>query len=1029
MNTLINKDNLLNQYKESKRLLKQAMDNHQLVLFVGAGPSIASGMPSWKQAIKSIAEKLAIEEIELDYLRIPQYFFNSRGKKEYTQLIHTVFRYGEHLQKHEIHDKIIDFNTDTIITTNYDHLIEQAAEDNSQILSVVSKDADLPYRKGGKELIKMHGDFENDNFVLKEDDYLYYSKNFKLIENYVKSLIGTKVVLFVGYSFNDPDLKLIFSWVKNILGGDFQRAYLIQVDSSYDINEAEYFKNFGINLLYASIQLQGKYSENDFTNNLLQMLEWLQKEDETDILTSLHNSLKPLLSMNYASQNYVKTPLLQIGIWCNSNSIGLRNTHFSSENENETVVIFKALVYEQWVRLGKHIIVPNELIPFSIESHDKENEIIVKNFQAKNNQLVAEYLEGYVPNDKIQSKINDILDVLCKSNLMFIECYLQKNSKECHKAIIPLNPPPPPQWIEYVNTFNYNEIQKVIEHNYNYLSETRPDLYMEQGYLQFILGNYLASYTSYKNAKTIYYKHRDYVKYFIAEFNRFSVGKTISNNPLPNSSKNEISEIEKECKTIDMDKLFNSIPDLGESNKALKDIYTFNVAYTIFQDAYKSHEKVLEEAQTQYFFFAGTAAFAEMMDSVKDYYSYISRNLLPVNNYTEHMNIFRIYFQSIVSSAMASNNHNTIENTINFGNIHASELQPFDLMVALKFLNSTDLAKITKRLSATLPLNDNAIEYLQTVIENSNKAMKFPLISDSIWIKCLTILCCSNLSETLTEKSLKKINELSNKNYHRFYGNQIASFIDNAYKQNVLTNSAIKHLETFLIHTLKSLLSEGSNGLYIKEMLTLILFVLKDYKCIFDKPKYIRPLLNGELKLLCAYLYPYLGKQCQNLIKSTFYNWKFAFKSHEFEFYYALAYNEIIKPNAEAEKHIFEYYTIPPTDCDNTQALKTIPVRNKDNFLYNLLNLYIKNLIIDKETCYKLIISKNVPGAEWLMNYQKYNYSNFDINWLTICSQNLLVEICKNKNIRLKIKQIFENKYSINKPNQKLIDIYFKYLV
>ena len=39
-----------------------------------------------------------------------------------------------------------------------------------------------------KEIIKMHGDFEHDNFVLKEDDYLSYSENFKLIETYIKSL-------------------------------------------------------------------------------------------------------------------------------------------------------------------------------------------------------------------------------------------------------------------------------------------------------------------------------------------------------------------------------------------------------------------------------------------------------------------------------------------------------------------------------------------------------------------------------------------------------------------------------------------------------------------------------------------------------------------------------------------------------------------------------------------------------------------------------------------------------------------------
>ena len=94
---------------------------------------------------------------------------------------------------------------DTIITTNYDHLIEQSAEDNGVFLQVISQDIDLPYRKAGKELIKMHGDFEHDNFVLKEDDYLHYHKNFKLIENYVKSLIGTKTILFIGYSLNDRE--------------------------------------------------------------------------------------------------------------------------------------------------------------------------------------------------------------------------------------------------------------------------------------------------------------------------------------------------------------------------------------------------------------------------------------------------------------------------------------------------------------------------------------------------------------------------------------------------------------------------------------------------------------------------------------------------------------------------------------------------------------------------------------------------------------------------------------------------------
>ncbi|MFM9785980.1 SIR2 family protein, partial [Streptomyces scabiei] len=79
------------------------------------------------------------------------------------------------------------------------------------------------YTKYNKQLIKMHGDFDHDNFVLKENDYLNYSNNFRLIENYVKAIVGSKVVLFVGYSFNDPDLKQIFNWIKSILGKDMRR--------------------------------------------------------------------------------------------------------------------------------------------------------------------------------------------------------------------------------------------------------------------------------------------------------------------------------------------------------------------------------------------------------------------------------------------------------------------------------------------------------------------------------------------------------------------------------------------------------------------------------------------------------------------------------------------------------------------------------------------------------------------------------------------------------------------------------------
>ncbi len=118
---------------------------------------------------------------------------------------------------------------------------------------VVSKDSDLPYTPNNKMLIKMHGDFNNKNIVFKEDDYLSYSQNFKLIETYIKSLFSTHTIMFVGYSLSDSDVQYIFQWVKDILGEDLPRPYFLKIDGEeFDINEYQYYKNKGINILYYS---------------------------------------------------------------------------------------------------------------------------------------------------------------------------------------------------------------------------------------------------------------------------------------------------------------------------------------------------------------------------------------------------------------------------------------------------------------------------------------------------------------------------------------------------------------------------------------------------------------------------------------------------------------------------------------------------------------------------------------------------------------------------------------------------------
>lgn len=160
--------------KESKRLIKKAINNNKLVIFVGAGISRNSGYPSWEELVKNIAQKIGYDSEKLtndDYLKIPQYYYNSRKEKEYNELIEEFFDI-KNPEPNLLHSAILNLNTYHIVTTNYDDLIE----------------------------------------------------------TYIKALISSHVILFVGYSINDINVKYIFQWVKEILGNDFQQAYFISID-------------------------------------------------------------------------------------------------------------------------------------------------------------------------------------------------------------------------------------------------------------------------------------------------------------------------------------------------------------------------------------------------------------------------------------------------------------------------------------------------------------------------------------------------------------------------------------------------------------------------------------------------------------------------------------------------------------------------------------------------------------------------------------------------------------------------------
>lgn len=1011
---MINDNGILNHYIESKKLINEARHDGQLVIFVGAGASICSGMPTWGQAIKEISSHLGICDESLDFLRIPQYYFNARGKKEYTQLMRKVFRHGDFLSKHEIHDKIIEFNTHTIITTNYDNLIEKAAEDNSEVICVVSKDADLPYRKGEKELIKIHGDFENDNFVLKEDDYLSYSRNFRLIENYVKSIIGTKVILFLGYSFSDPDIKQIFSWAKDILNGDFQRAYLIESGKEYDANEADYYKNFGINVLYASLQLKEEFNKDDLTSNLLNMLKWLLAEDKLAKLDELYGELKPFQFMNFVGERYIKTAFYKADLRVNDGCI---SEFDMGKRLDESGKIIRNLAYEQNVRI-----------------HLANNAQVLNEEETEKKERINELLKDFRPEERDKEKIRTILNILAKSGVCYIELYSPlKNRNSWHRDRIELTNYDIPDWVDAINTFDYQALENIIDKNNVYLAENKPQLYMEQGYLHYVLNEYLAAYNCFKVAAGIYYRHQEYFQYFIAEMNRFYVGRMVSNKDgiICGVDFEDSKTVSEEIKAINLDRTFRSLPDFGGNNKILKDIYTFNIAYTLFQDAYLTSEKVREQAEANYIFFSGTTAFSSMRRNMEDYYNFIVLNELAVDQYVENREIFKIYFQSIFGSVMTGDMDSSDFITQNrSGNIHANKLNKFDLIIALRYEELKNLQRLLQNITINLPLEEDALRYLLAVVGKYKKRpAKSFFLEDTVFWKAVLLLGHCQLTTDAVDKILEKINECIISSDYRAYKNILIRFTKNAELQGLITKDNVKYIKSLLDKELVYLCYNKDESLMHIDLVLQNAWFSHKYEQPYDNKETILKLISDESRRLCVEIYPYVGDACKNIISEAYKDWRLKNeKADDMEFYCVLVESEILVPDKDCEQIIFAYYYDQKLKSSTRkEALLRIPAHKEDSLIFSLVDLYLRDLIIDTEGLLNIVKEQNIKPALWLLDYEKYDYSVFDVSWLKQCSPDFLKEISGKDFVRKNIAERLVEAYNNSRIDQSLLNIYFRY--
>ena len=259
----------------------EKLQNRELTFFIGAGVSALSGVPTWSEVVGKL-DLILRGRRKKDYtseelISIPEKFYLTQKDNpiKYYETIKSILDFEDRLPN-KVHDQILLMNPRRIITTNFDDLIEKAV--NRRLLSFkkICSDDQIGNVDTDPYILKVHGDFSKNNIVFRENDYLSYEDNFKLISNLLRTIFATDSVVFIGYSLNDYNIKLILDWAKRVLGDSFVRPYFVYTGKHKLSNsDIDYQSSRGLRLVDLS---RKRSKDSDWIDRYLDSIEYLVQE-------------------------------------------------------------------------------------------------------------------------------------------------------------------------------------------------------------------------------------------------------------------------------------------------------------------------------------------------------------------------------------------------------------------------------------------------------------------------------------------------------------------------------------------------------------------------------------------------------------------------------------------------------------------------------------------------------------------------------------------------------------------------------
>lgn len=983
-------------YRDIFKRIIEASQTESLTFFVGAGISKLSNAPKWSELIDAFCDNLGrakkSDYSNEEYLSIPQMYYYSINQDEgrYYDFINNCFG-NKKLIPNTIHKMLLDLNPYAFITTNFDDLLETAASENCQSFKVVACDDEISGINGNRFILKLHGDLNHRNIVLKEEDYLNYSEKFKLVETLLKSIFATNTVVFIGYGLNDYNIKLILNWTKTLLKEKFNKPVFIYTDDAeLSKDELRYHESKGLRVIdYRHCVEDEPTAFVDRYKCVLNAINDSSKfsvkgKDEIEAFELLYDLLAPLDKMK-----------------------SLRIQDIKEKLHNKVIIESHGVIN---ISVGENILFKHFVAINDINENDRE-------------KLNVDTLQKY----------QTIVSVLSKAQIRGIHCADHKQRTISDDNFVFGNP--------CCMQFYYTEMQEYVAKKYDdYQDNYRKAYYLAK------LSRYKESYELFVNVATEAYIANDYLLHFLAQANRYVVYQAMksANNNLMYYNSFDFDGLKGgTISSEQVEHIFERLPiEFQNEYQCFKKIASFNMlyenSYYSFQDGMKLQDAI--DSNTQEW---GVTSVDKVISRINQNLHFFLGNGLYMEEFKEFKTTIRNLMSTLVykysvqaKKAVDDDFFGNASSEIYFDNINFyCFIEYFDTKQLDRLLRKHSIKTLDfKNIEIIESSVRNLCSYYGTVLK-TNQRIEILSIQNKIK-RCLNLLRYMDISQELVDFVCSFIFKYEFREI--CIGDKILFLDSQVWKRKRYSETTASVIENKLIYYIDrhikaiannenfDLLSKHSNLNYPN----LIHYIhtddsFKSRKLAYRITKIINNSYTQFKEQIKWHYYSYLSSSQQKSVVKWICN-GLANKFYFDDFLFLVNYD--IKIDKKTLRALKKYLKNEIELSKKESPIKTYPKHDHFEAL-NLVGYFCRAGSL-KRIDFSAFLNIS-PMFDLFYKFEKFDFEKFDVTWLLNWQDKMIQILSENKTVRSKTRECIAKEINLSQLKdsdlKKLSTILTKY--